>query len=246
MTAYEKFIAIDTETTGLDAAGGDKLVEIGGVEMEGLYETGRRFHTYINPYPRQVDPGALAVHGLSNQFLMDKPKFRHVAQDFLDYIGDLPLVIHNAPFDKGFLNTELKNIGKPEIKNVIIDSLQVARSKFPGSKVSLDALCARFGIDASDRTLHGALIDSILLGQAFVKLTERDKLNLTINEEEVDEINIQVPGYDRLFRPSRGVIMPTHDELVEHQTFVAKKLDNALWLNPPEEFTGNTYIAIPN
>lgn len=231
MIHHEEFIALDTETTGLYFANGDRLIEIGCVEVDGLYETGRQFHTYINPYPRQVDPDAFAVHGISNKFLMDKPKFRNIYRDFLAYIGDKPLVIHNSSFDLGFINGELVNAGQPPLKNKIINTLEIARAKFPGSKVSLDALCSRFGIDSSDRTLHGALIDSVLLAQVYIKLTERDKLDLKVSSEEVDDINIDIQGFGRQFRPSRGNINPTVEEFAAHKTFVEKSLKNSLWLS---------------
>lgn len=163
-------IALDTETTGLNRNRGDKLVEIGCVELVNGRPTGRTFHCYINPlYP--MSDGAFAVHGISNDFLQDKPVFAKQAQDFLNFIGDAKLVIHNAPFDIGFLNKELQEAGHPPIKmSRVIDTQKIARQKFPGQPVNLDALCRRFGIDNSKRHFHGALIDAQLLARVYQAL----------------------------------------------------------------------------
>ena len=163
-------IVLDTETTGLNPKTGDRVVEIGCVELMHHLPTGNSYHVYINP-ERDMPEGAFNVHGLSEEFLRDKPLFRDIADEFLEFIADSPLVIHNAPFDMGFLNWEMKAAGRAHItKNEIIDSLIMARKKFAGASSSLDALCRRFRIDNSNRTKHGALLDSELLAEVYLEL----------------------------------------------------------------------------
>ena len=163
-------IVLDTETTGFDPETGDRLVEIGAVELNGHIPTGRTFHQYINP-ERDVPQEAVEIHGLTFDFLRDKPVFSRIAEDFLSFIGDAKLVIHNAAFDMKFLNAELRWLGRPQIPwERAIDTLDMARRKFPGSPASLDALCRRFGIDNSARTLHGALLDSEILAEVYLEL----------------------------------------------------------------------------
>ena len=157
-------IVMDTETTGLDPHDGHRIVEIGGVELHNHVPTGRTYHQYINPQ-RDMPQEAFNVHGISEEFLRDKPLFSDIAQAFLDFVGDAKLVIHNASFDMKFLNAELKWVGKPLLPDSqALDTLAIARKRFPGSPASLDALCRRFGIDNSNRTLHGALLDSEMNG----------------------------------------------------------------------------------
>ena len=164
-------IVLDTETTGLDAKGGDRLVELGCVEIVNRIPTGLEFHRFLCPEDRPVHPDAERIHGLSNDFLKDKPKFRDVVDEFLAFIGDAPLVIHNASFDAGFLNAELARLKLPEIGSQrLVDTLAIARRKFPGAPASLDALCKRFGVDNSKRDKHGALVDSLLLAGVYVEL----------------------------------------------------------------------------
>ncbi len=163
-------IVLDTETTGLRANQTDRLVEIGCVEMVNRYVTGKTFHVYINP-ERDMPAEAFAVHGLSQEFLADKPLFREIAQDFLAFIGESPLVIHNADFDMGFINMELKRINLPIIpSDQVVDTLMLARRKHPGGSNRLDDLCNRYGIDNSRRTKHGALLDSELLAEVYIEL----------------------------------------------------------------------------
>lgn len=164
-------IVLDTETTGMEPSEGDKLVEIGCVELENHLPTGRTLHLYLNP-EREVPAGAVAVHGLTYEFLKDKPIFAEVVGEFLDFIGDdAKLVIHNAEFDMKFLNWELKALGFPSLDaRRAIDTVKIARQKFPGSPANLDALCRRFGIDNTNRTLHGALLDSELLAEVYLEL----------------------------------------------------------------------------
>lgn len=167
----QREIVLDTETTGLDARNGDRLVELGCVEIVNRIPTGREFHRFINPEDRPVHPDAERIHGLSNAFLADKPFFRDVAAEFLEFIGDAPLVIHNASFDAGFLNAELARLKLPEIGSErLVDTLLIARRKHPAGPNNLDALCKRYGVDNSKRTKHGALMDSLLLAGVYVEL----------------------------------------------------------------------------
>lgn len=163
-------IVLDTETTGFDPESGDRIVEIGAVELHNHVATGETYHQYINP-ERAMPAGAFEVHGLGDDFLRDKPKFAEIAQAFLDFIGDAKLVIHNAAFDMKFLNAELGWVNKPKLPwEQAIDTLAIARKKFPGSPASLDALCRRFGINNETRTLHGALLDSEILAEVYLEL----------------------------------------------------------------------------
>jgi len=162
-------IALDTETTGFEPKEGHRIVEIGCVELINHIPTENHFHVYINP-ERDVPEEVVRVHGLNNEFLDDKPVFSQVATDFVEFIKDSTLVIHNAAFDMRFLNHELEKLGFPKIKNEVIDSLAVARAKFPGSPANLDALCRRFDIDNSNRELHGALLDAELLAEVYLEL----------------------------------------------------------------------------
>lgn len=183
-------IVLDTETTGMEPAEGDKLVEIGCVELENHLPTGRTFHVYINP-ERDVPAEAVAVHGLTEAFLADKPTFGEVVGDFMDFIGnDSTLVIHNASFDMKFINAELKTFGFPSVDGRrVVDTLMMARRKFPGSPANLDALCRRFGIDNSNRTLHGALLDSELLAEVYLELLggRQHGLGITAAKQETAE-----------------------------------------------------------
>ncbi len=172
-------IVLDTETTGLNANGGDRIVEIGCVELFNHIPTGRNFHTYVNPQ-RDMPEGAYKVHGLSEQFLSDKPVFGEVKDKFLEFIEDTTLIIHNAPFDMGFLNSELSNVQTSEIKNHVIDTVQLARKKHPGARVGLDALCKHYGIDNSKRTVHGALLDSEILAEVYLELIGGRQVGLAL------------------------------------------------------------------
>ena len=165
-----RHVVLDTETTGLSAKDGHRIIEIGAVEMVNLSVTGRSLHLYINP-ERDIDAGALEIHGLSFEFLADKPVFANILVEFIDFIADDLLVIHNAPFDIGFLNAELGRCGRPPLSmERVIDTLSLAREKYPGAQASLDALCRRFGVDNTHRDLHGALVDADLLAAVFVEL----------------------------------------------------------------------------
>jgi DNA polymerase III subunit epsilon len=164
-------IVLDTETTGLDARGGDRLIEIGCVELINRFPTGVEFHRFLNPETKEVHPDAFRIHGISTASLKDKPLFKSEVAAFLDFVGDDPLVIHNAPFDIGFINAELDRVKKPPLQMTrVTDTLQLARRKHPGSPATLDALCKRYSIDTSQRTKHGAIVDSLLLAQVYVEL----------------------------------------------------------------------------
>ena len=227
-------IVFDTETTGLNPMGGDRVVEIGCVEIVNRIETGRHFHAYFNP-ERDMPVDAEAVHGLTTVFLSDKPRFSDKAEELLDFIEDSPLVAHNASFDFGFLNFELERCGRPPIcLSRMIDTLSLARTRHPGAKHSLDALCVRFGIDRSQRVKHGALLDAQLLAQVYVELTGGRQIGLGLVAETKDvavEQGVR-PVTVREPRPARPHT-PALEELERHRAFIAR-LVNPLW----ERFVG--------
>ena len=181
-----KEIILDTETTGLLVKDGHRLVEIGCIELENLIPTKKKFHCYLNP-ERKVSEKALEVHGYTDEFLSSKKKFKEVVQEFLDFINGKRLIIHNAEFDLSHLNNELKIIGKETLKNEIVDTLQLARDKYPGSPSSLDALCKRFRIDNSKRVQHTALIDCDLLSKVYINLIDQKEPTLNFNNETNDD-----------------------------------------------------------
>lgn len=222
-------IVFDTETTGLNPAGGDRMVEIGCVEVYNRIETGRHFHAYFNP-EREMPSDAEAVHGLSSIFLSDKPRFSEKAEELLDFLEDSPLVAHNAMFDFGFLNFELELCGRAAIgMNRMVDTLALARSKHPGAKHSLDALCIRFGVDRSQRIKHGALLDAQLLAQVYVELTGGRQIGLGL-VADAGTVQIQAsagPVVVREPRPPRPHA-PALEELERHRAFIAQ-LVNPLW-----------------
>jgi DNA polymerase III subunit epsilon len=227
-------IVFDTETTGLSPLAGDRVVEIGCVELFNRVETGRTFHAYFNP-DRSMPAGAEAVHGLTDAFLADKPRFRERAAELLEFLGDCPLVAHNAGFDFGFLNHELNNCGHPLIcMSRMVDTLQLARSRHPGAKHSLDALCTRFGVDRSLRIKHGALIDAQLLAQCYVELTGGRQIGLTLTDIVAEPIEEQAwteaPDSAPIvveIRPPRGHA-PSEEELQAHAHFLTT-LANPIW-----------------
>src|SRR5256885_6647076 len=222
-------IVFDTETTGLNPVGGDRMVEIGCVEMFNRVETGRHFHAYFNP-DREMPSDAEAVHGLTTIFLSDKPRFAEKAEALLDFIEDSPLVAHNAGFDFGFLNFELEQCGRPPVgMNRMVDTLTLARSKHPGAKHSLDALCMRFGVDRSHRVKHGALLDAQLLAQVYVELTGGRQIGLGLVADTAT-VSVQVasrPVTVREPRPPRPHFAAA-EELERHRAFIAR-LVNPLW-----------------
>lgn len=220
-------IALDTETTGLNPKSGHRIVEIGCVEMINHISTGEVFHVYINP-ERDMPEEAFKVHGLSEEFLKDHPVFSKVVDDFIEFIGDAPLVIHNAAFDMGFLNWELENLGKPALDmSRAIDTVQMARKKFPGAQANLDALCKRFGIDNSNRQLHGALLDAELLAEVYLELMggRQTGLGLGVDEDVAADAEIQVEK--RQQREAR-IFKPSAEELAAHAEFL-EQLTDPIW-----------------
>jgi DNA polymerase-3 subunit epsilon len=222
-------IVFDTETTGLNPAGGDRIVEIGCVEIYNRVETGRHFHAYFNP-EREMPTEAEAVHGLTTIFLSDKPRFSEKAEELLEFIEDAPLVAHNAAFDFGFLNFELERCGRPSVcMTRMVDTLALARSRHPGAKHSLDALCVRFGIDRSQRIKHGALLDAQLLAQVYVELTGGRQIGLGL-VADAGSVAVQRstgPVITRELRPPRPHAAAP-EELERHRAFIAQ-LVNPLW-----------------
>lgn len=223
-------IVLDTETTGLDPDTGDRLVEIGAVELNRHVPTGNTYHQYINP-ERDVPQGAVDVHGLTSDFLRDKPLFREIYGDFLDFIGDAKLVIHNASFDMKFLNAELKWLGKPAIPfDRAIDTLEIARRKFPGSPASLDALCRRFNIDNSSRTLHGALLDSEILAEVYLELIGGKQPGLMFASDSTKPKEAsRTNGATPVIRPNPLPPRLSEEERAAHAAFVDGIGENALW-----------------
>lgn len=220
-------IVFDTETTGLSFSGGDRLIEIGCVELVNRVETGQTFHAYVNP-GRQVHPDAVAVHGLTDAFLSDKPAFPAVAQGLAEFLGDSPLIAHNAMFDFGFLNGELGLCGRPLLSlDRMIDTLVMARQRHPGAKHTLDALCVRYGIDRSHRVLHGALLDAQLLAQVYVELCGGRQIGLTLAVEPVAVERSEVVRSADVVRPQR-TFAPTPEELARHAAFVGG-IKEPLW-----------------
>ena len=224
-------IVLDTETTGFEPNDGDRIVEIGAVELFNHLPTGRTYHQYINPQ-RNMPEGAFGVHGLSEQFLSDKPVFKAIAQDFIDFIGDSKLVIHNASFDMKFLNAELGWVNRPLLpKSQAVDTLAVARRKYPGSPASLDALCRRFGINNSSRTLHGALLDSEILAEVYLELIGGRQPDLVMSGPTIKKpVDGAVPQEWRpLPRPASLATRLSEPEKVAHEKFIATFKSAALW-----------------
>jgi DNA polymerase III subunit epsilon len=225
-------IVFDTETTGLSPLTGDRLVEIGCVELVNKVETGRTFHAYFNPC-RPMPSDAEAVHGLSDRFLADKPLFGDLCEELLDFLGDCPLIAHNASFDFGFLNHELNLCGRPLVcMSRMVDTLVLARQKHPGAKHSLDALCTRFGVDRSLRIKHGALIDAQLLAQCYVELSGGRQIGLSLVEEmaeiEIVETAAVAPAdVSVTVRPPRPHA-PTEEELLAHAAFLGG-ISDPIW-----------------
>ncbi|WP_440648840.1 DNA polymerase III subunit epsilon [Candidatus Pelagibacter sp. HIMB1521] len=209
-----KEIVLDTETTGISIKDGHRIVEIGCIELENLIPTKNTFHCYLNP-ERKVSEKAFEVHGYSDEFLSKQKKFSDVGDDFLEFIKDKRLIIHNAEFDIGHLNNELSLFGKNKIENEIIDTLTLARDKYPGSQVSLDALCKRFRIDNSRRTYHTALIDCDLLAKVYINLIDQKEPTLNFNNDKIlQEIeNIKV-NY------CKKIIVPTKEEIKRHREYL--------------------------
>ena len=215
-------IVLDTETTGLNPRTGDRIIEVGCVELVNRRLTGNNFHRYTNP-ERDSDPGALAVHGLTTEFLSDKPKFAEIAAELCSYIGDAEIIIHNAPFDVGFLDAEFAKLGLPKFDTHVLkitDTLQQAKELHPGKRNSLDALCERYGISNSHRALHGALLDSRLLAEVWLAMTRgQDSLMIdTYDEPETESAEARGHMQDALGLP---VILPSAEDLLAHEEYLA-------------------------
>lgn len=228
-----RFVVLDTETTGLEAREGHRIIEIGCVEMLGRQVTDRHFHQYINP-ERAVDQGAFEVHGISNEMLADKPKFAQIVDDFLKFVEGSTLIIHNASFDLGFLDAELKRLDKGCMNDYIdgvVDSLMMAREMFPGKRNNLDALCDRLGVNNAHRQLHGALLDSQILGEVYLAMTRgQDSLVIDLSDQNGQS------GISKSDLSAFNFVdyAPTEEELQAHQAYL-KELDkeskgNCVWL----------------
>jgi DNA polymerase III subunit epsilon len=222
-------IVFDTETTGLDPKQGDRIVEIGCIELVNRVETGNSFHAYFNP-GMAMPSIAEQVHGLSDAFLSDKPYFDDVVEDLLDFLGDSPLVAHNAMFDFGFLNAELENCGRLHISmSRMIDTLALSKARHPGAKHSLDALCTRYGVDRSHRVRHGALLDAALLAQVYVELTGGRQIGLDMMaapSAQIQSTGTDTPRVSLSRQPRQHAATP--DEIARHRAFVAT-LTEPLW-----------------
>lgn len=231
-------VIFDTETTGLDPKTGDRMVEIGCVELVGRVETGRTFHAYFNP-DRDMPAEAERVHGLSAAFLATKPRFADLAGELLDFLGDAPLVAHNAGFDFGFLNNELELAGRAPIAlDRMVDTVVLARKKHPGAKLSLDALCTRYGIDRSHRVKHGALLDAELLAQVYVELTGGRQIGLGLADAPAEAPALAAltpyapwhrPSPDKPRREPRPHVA-SPEELERHRAFIAQ-IKGAIWVS---------------
>ena len=216
-----KEIVLDTETTGLSVRDGHRIVEIGCIELDNLIPTKNIFHCYLNPDGKKVDPKAFETHGYSDEFLSTKQKFSEIADNFLDFIKDKKIIIHNAEFDIGHLNNELSLIGKRKINNSnVIDTLELARNKYPGSGISLDALCKRFRIDNSKREKHTALIDCDLLAKVYINLIDQKEPTLDLMENSENKIS----GSKDDLEYYKKVIFPSENELSKHNEFLKRYL----------------------
>ncbi|MCF3974352.1 DNA polymerase III subunit epsilon [Paracoccus salsus] len=229
-------IVLDTETTGFEAEQNDRIVEIGALELLNHMPTGRTFHVYINP-ERPMPPDAFEVHGLGDDFLRDKPKFAEIAQSLVDFVAhDAMLVIHNASFDMKFLNAELTRAGYPALPwSRALDTLALARQKFPGSPASLDALCRRFGVDNSGRERHGALLDSELLAEVYLELIGGRQPDLVLDQPRRDDAHdgILAPGQRRAARPAPLPPRLTQEEARAHAEFVVRLGAESVWARYP-------------
>lgn len=225
-------IIFDTETTGLDSVD-DRVIEIGGIELDNRFPTGRSFHVYINPVGRAIHPDAEAVHGISAADLADKPKFADILDEFMAFFDGAKFVAHNARFDMGFINAELARLGRPPIEDErVIDTLALARRKHPMGPNSLDALCRRYGIDNSHRTKHGALLDSELLAEVYIELIGGKQTALSLeNTRSNDEANMDAGGEIIIrARPTPLASRLSEEEQAAHAQMVARLGDKALWL----------------
>jgi DNA polymerase-3 subunit epsilon len=226
-------IVLDTETTGLEPSQGHRIIEIGCVELSNRRLTGNNYHQYLQP-DREIDEGALQVHGISNEFLKDKPRFEDIVDDLMDYLRGAELVIHNAPFDVGFLDHELKLVGDSYglVKDhcAVIDTLVMARKMHPGQKNNLDALCKRYEVNNSQRDLHGALLDAEILSDVYLRMTG-GQVGLALDSEQAMTKEDGVTGLPRIStdRPPLRIVGASKDELSAHAEFLRKMGDACLW-----------------
>jgi len=231
-------IVFDTETTGVQANSGDRLVEIGCVELLNHIPTGKNFHVYINP-ERTMPVEAFNIHGLSEEFLADKPLFAAIADEFCDFIGDSRLIAHNATFDIGFLNAEFTRTGHPSLSmSRVLDTLMLARRKHPGSPASLDALCSRYGIDNSRRTKHGALLDAEILAEVYMELIGGRQADLGLGSVASRARNLAASSAKANASRAKRIFVPriSEEELGRHKAFIAKMGEKAIWQDYlPEE-----------
>ena len=215
-----KEVVLDTETTGISIKDGHRVVEIGCIELENLIPTKNKFHCYLNP-ERKVSEKALEIHGYTDEFLVKQKKFKDVEEEFLDFIKDARLIIHNADFDLGHLNNELAILGKKKINNEIIDTLALARDKFPGSPVSLDALCKKYRVDNSKRVQHTALIDCDLLAKVYINLLDQKEPTLNFKNEDNEKIIINSNDTNQYYKK---VVKPSEAELKLHKEYLKNSL----------------------
>ena len=214
-------VILDTETTGLSVKDGHRIVEIGCVELDNLIPTSKKFHCYLNP-ERKVSEKAFEVHGYTDEFLLKKQKFKEIADDFLNFINNKRLIIHNAEFDLSHLNNELSLLGKNKIdKKNVVDTLELARNKFPGSSISLDALCKRYRIDNSKRIQHTALIDCELLYKVYINLIDQKEPTLNFQNQEKDNLDININN-NNLY--CKKIVKPTSEELQLHKNYLKMNL----------------------
>jgi len=228
-------LVLDTETTGLDFENGDKIVEIGIVELENHIQTGNYFHYYLNP-ERDSSPEALKVHGLTREFLSDKPKFEEIVEEFLDFLGDSKIIIHNASFDIGFINAQLKGSNFQEINETrVIDTIVLAKNKYRGQSVSLDSLCRRYNIDITGREIHGALKDAKLLSLVYLELIGGKQTKLKFHEDNstnLDQIHILIPDLDEFYKNKKLIKKRDFQKnLVDYRLHIKnmEKIPNKLW-----------------
>ena len=212
-------VILDTETTGLSVKDGHRIVEIGCIELKDFIPTQNRFHSYLNP-ERKVSEKALEVHGYTDEFLSKKKKFSEIVDEFLSFIKDKRLVIHNAEFDVSHLNNELKILGKQEIKNEIVDTLILARDKFPGSQISLDALCKRYRIDNTKRSLHSALVDCELLAKVYINLIDQREPTLNFQNQDHQKRSEYIKNVSYY----KKIVLPSNEEIKKHREYLSKKL----------------------
>ena len=220
-------IVLDTETTGLDALGGDRLIEIGCIELDNRFPTGRNFHKYLNP-ERDVPASAVAIHGITAEFLKDKPRFSDICEELIGFLGDAPLVAHNAAFDFSFLNAELDRCGRTQLtRDRLVDTLLLARRRNPAGPNGLDHLCVRYGIDNSRRTKHGALLDAELLAEVYIELIGGRQASLVL--VEAGRTGFAVGGMRAAVRPIALARQLSAEEIDAHAQFVATLGDKAIW-----------------